>query len=155
MDDKNRERNAQWVYSGAELKRFLKLHNISYKEAAAVLGIDKNTVGKAVRGGNLNINIILLICNRYDLDIRDFFNQLVAENRDSKNHYFSTDISAIPAAICAEEDLNYKKSKNIEDRIENFTHSLRQMQELISGLNDKLNEGYRMLDELKKSGNQQ
>lgn len=120
-----------------------------------MLGIDKNTVGKAVRGGNLNINIILLICNRYDLDIRDFFKQLVAENRDSENHYFSTDISAIPAAICAEEDLNYKKSKNIEDRIENFTHSLRQMQELISGLNDKLNEGYRMLDELKKSGNQQ
>ena len=48
MDDKNRERNAQWVYSGEELKRFLKLHNISYKEAAAVLGIDKNTVGMSL-----------------------------------------------------------------------------------------------------------
>ena len=45
MDDKNRERTAQWVYSGAELKRFLKRHNISYKVAAAMLGFDKNSVG--------------------------------------------------------------------------------------------------------------
>ena len=44
------------VYSGDSLRRFLHRKGLTYKDAAKELGLDKNTIGKAVRGGNMNIN---------------------------------------------------------------------------------------------------
>ena len=40
------------VYSGDSLRRFLHRKGLTYKDAAKELGLDKNTIGKAVRGGN-------------------------------------------------------------------------------------------------------
>ncbi len=78
----------KYVYTGEQFKLFLQRHGISYKQAAADLHIDKNTVGKAVRGGNLNIDIILQICNVYGLKIKDFFTVVssceTAEGMDGK-----------------------------------------------------------------------
>lgn len=42
------------VYSGDSLRRFLHRKGLTYKDAAKELGLDKNTIGKAVRGGNMN-----------------------------------------------------------------------------------------------------
>ena len=66
MDNTTERNTGNWVYSGEKLKNFLHRKGISYKDAAKELGIDKNTVGKAVRGGNLNVDIILRICNIYN-----------------------------------------------------------------------------------------
>lgn len=63
----------KWIYSGKKFKNFLLRNGISYKVAATQLGIDKNTVGRAVRGGNLSVDTLLLICNEYDLKVSDFF----------------------------------------------------------------------------------
>jgi len=41
------------VYSGDSLRRFLHRKGLTYKDAAKELGLDKNTIGKAVRGGNI------------------------------------------------------------------------------------------------------
>lgn len=38
------------VYSGDSLRRFLHRKGLTYKDAAKELGLDKNTIGKAVRG---------------------------------------------------------------------------------------------------------
>ena len=56
------------VYSGDKFREYLNRHKITYQEASLQLGIDKNTIGKAVRGGNLNLNVLLTICNFYGLD---------------------------------------------------------------------------------------
>lgn len=61
------------VYSGDKFREYLTRHRITYQEASMQLGIDKNTIGKAVRGGNLNLNVLLTICNFYGLDISEFF----------------------------------------------------------------------------------
>ena len=63
------------VYSGDKFREYLNRHKITYQEASLQLGIDKNTIGKAVRGGNLNLNVLLTICNFYGLDISEFLNQ--------------------------------------------------------------------------------
>ena len=39
------------VYSGDKFREYLNRHKITYQEASLQLGIDKNTIGKAVRGG--------------------------------------------------------------------------------------------------------
>ena len=46
-------------YTGDNFREFLQKRGITYKAAAADLKIDKNTIGKAVRGGNLNIGVLL------------------------------------------------------------------------------------------------
>lgn len=61
------------IYSGNKFREFLSRRGITYQEASAFLGIDKNTIGKAVRGGNLNMSVLLTICNKYHLSISDFF----------------------------------------------------------------------------------
>lgn len=67
------ETNRRLVYSGERFRDFLAANHITYQEASNTLGIDKNTIGKAVRGGNLNTSILLKICNEYKLDLNDFF----------------------------------------------------------------------------------
>lgn len=69
------------VYSGDKFREYLNRHKITYQEASQQLGIDKNTIGKAVRGGNLNLNVLLTICNSYGLDISEFFKvETVSDN---------------------------------------------------------------------------
>lgn len=101
----------KWKYSGERFRQYLQRNNISYKQAADALGIDKNTVGKAVRGGNLNIDIILRICNIYDLSISDFFlcedeNGMCVDVSNTKNY----DNSFIDNTLsCLEGEFKYKK----------------------------------------------
>lgn len=112
------------VYSGERLREFLRRNNISYKQAAEELGIDKNTVGKAVRGGNLNSDIILHICNTYNMPVSDFFVE-VRVGYDSS--------SPEQSSAVAEPEVSYKNSKNraeIDARIE-------EIQSLLDILNAK------------------
>lgn len=103
----------KWSYSGAHFRQYLQRKDISHKQAAEELGIDKNTVGKAVRGGNLNVDIILRICNTYELSVIDFFilegkegeETEVLDNADYKNSLDHEDIS------CSEDEFKYKKCK--------------------------------------------
>lgn len=101
----------KWTYTGERFRQYLQRNNISYKQAADELGIDKNTVGKAVRGGNLNVDIILRICNIYDFSIIDFFSWededgVSAEYHDGANYENSL---ASKSMSCFEEELKYKK----------------------------------------------
>ena len=81
----------EYIYSGDKLRRFLQYRGISYKMASAELGIDRNTVGKAVRGGNMNIDILLHICNHYGMKITDFFK--VIKYDENGNPVSETDAS--------------------------------------------------------------
>ena len=74
------------VYSGDLLRKFLHRKGLTYKDAAKELGLDKNTIGKAVRGGNLNINVLLNIANHWNLPITDFFT--FVSNDECKETYF-------------------------------------------------------------------
>lgn len=74
------------VYTGDLLRKFLHRKGITYKEAAKELGLDKNTIGKAVRGGNMNINVLLTIANHWNLPITDFFTFINCD--ESREAYF-------------------------------------------------------------------
>ena len=154
MDNTIKCNTEHWVYTGVKLKNYLQRSDLSYKDAAEELGIDKNTVGKAVRGGNLNIDIILRICNTYGLNIYDFFEQVDLDNSDSvTDHYFSSDDELSATSISAEPDLIYKKSKKSDSQVEDFSRELEQMQLLVTELSEKLNNSYKILDELKAAKN--
>lgn len=83
------------VYSGDKFREYLTRHRITYQEASVQLGIDKNTIGKAVRGGNLNLNVLLTICNFYGLDISEFFKTETSSDRNNKNYPDSSSLSNI------------------------------------------------------------
>lgn len=74
------------VYSGDSLRRFLHRKGLTYKDAAKELGLDKNTIGKAVRGGNMNINVLLSIANRWNFPITDFF--IFVNQEECEETYF-------------------------------------------------------------------
>lgn len=74
------------VYTGDLLRKFLHRNGITYKEAAKELGLDKNTIGKAVRGGNMNISVLLTIANHWNLPITDFFTFI--SNNECREAYF-------------------------------------------------------------------
>ncbi len=93
----------KWIYTGEKFRNFLHRNGISYKEAAATLGIDKNTVGKAVRGGNMNVDILLRICNEYGLRMTDFF---AVERNGDKDYLNSLDEGSPVLEECNQE---YKK----------------------------------------------
>ena len=61
------------IYSGDKFRKFLSRRGLSYQDVAVRLGLDKNTIGKVVRGDNFSVNVLLAICNYYNLDINDFF----------------------------------------------------------------------------------
>jgi transcriptional regulator with XRE-family HTH domain len=150
MDHTTKCNTEHWVYSGEELKSFLQRSDLSYKDAAEDLGIDKNTVGKAVRGGNLNIDIILRICNTYGLNIHDFFKLVEDENHSQTDYYISLDNKNSSPLVISEPEINYKKSKKSESEIEKITESLEEMKNLITILSDQISKGYAIIDEMKK-----
>lgn len=73
--------SGHYVFTGSPLKTYLKRHSMSYAQAARELQINKNTVGKTVRGGNINIAVLLRICNFYGLSIGSFFVETTGEDR--------------------------------------------------------------------------
>lgn len=129
MNDLNLFSAGEWYYSGLQFKTFLKQHNISYKQAAEAIGVNKNTVGKVVRGGNLNTHILLRICQVYELDIRDFFKPVLPENAETA-HGAKSAISQVS--------------------IDSLTRSLEQLQNRIAELNEQLQAGYTLLRKLRK-----
>ena len=151
MDNTTKCNTGHWVYSGEKLRSFLQRSELSYKDAADELGIDKNTVGKAVRGGNLNVDIILRICNTYGLNAHDFFKLIEEDNDHISNYYFSS-YDNIPSALnIAEPEIKYKKSKKSEKDVEKITESLEQMKDLITILSDQVAQGYAILEEIRKN----
>ena len=125
------------VYTGDLLRRFLHRNGLTYKEAAKELGLDKNTIGKAVRGGNMNINVLLNIANHWNLPISDFFT--VIDDEENREAYF---ISPKPYAIEQDESSSiaadfykrYKKIKNISNQESALQASKQQEIELLQEL---------------------
>ncbi len=104
------------VYSGDLLRRFFHRKGITYKDAAKELGLDKNTIGKAVRGGNMNINVLLNIANHWNIPISDFF---IVVNQDEcegnyflSSHKYHTDTDN-DEAVVAEDCKIYKNTKKL------------------------------------------
>ena len=97
------------VYSGDSLRRFLHRKGLTYKDAAKELGLDKNTIGKAVRGGNMNINVLLSIANHWNFPITDFF--IFVNQEECEETYF---ISPNKYNLLVSEDSKiYKNIKNL------------------------------------------
>lgn len=115
MDSNDKDKSAKLEYSGEKFRMFLQRNDISYKEAAETLGIDKNTVGKAVRGGNMNVDMVLRICNCYGLNITDFFACRDGAKADMGNQYNSLYESRDNNNIVHESNYKYKKCKNLDD----------------------------------------
>lgn len=127
------------IYSGAKFREFLSRRGITYQEASAYLGIDKNTIGKAVRGGNLNMSVLLTICNKYHLNISDFFVSEYGEGEETYENRFRSysDASSPALSAVSEEFEKYKISKktpfSFEDLLASKDHEialLREMNEL-------------------------
>lgn len=138
-------------YSGEKFRQFLQRHSISYKDAAETLGIDKNTVGKAVRGGNMNIDIILRICNTYNLKITDFFKECDGENGDEGvNYYISPDADNSPPTLLLEPASNYKKCEKFEGDISTVLDVITQSNSQLIELASKYEESRRMLETISK-----
>ncbi len=120
------------IYSGTKFREFLSRRGITYQEASNYLGIDKNTISKVIRGGNLSLNVLLTICNMYHLSISDFFsieyddddpqtreNEIslaLAENRPSSKQ--TSDPESVEKYISSKKTLfqyeNYIASKDQE-----------------------------------------
>lgn len=124
------------VYSGDLLRKFLHRKGLTYKDAAKELGLDKNTIGKAVRGGNLNINVLLNIANHWNLPITDFFT-FVSNDECKETYFISTD--SYPTEIensdlaVGEPVKIYKNTENIANK-DKLIASKRQEIELLQNL---------------------
>ena len=104
------------VYSGDSLRRFLHRKGLTYKDAAKELGLDKNTIGKAVRGGNMNINVLLSIANHWNFPITDFF--IFINQEECEETYFISpnkynNNSANDNLLVSEDSKIYKNIKNL------------------------------------------
>ena len=104
------------VYSGDSLRRFLHRKGLTYKDAAKELGLDKNTIGKAVRGGNMNINVLLSIANHWNFPITDFF--IFVNQEECEETYFISpnkynNDSANDNLLVSEDSKIYKNIKNL------------------------------------------
>ena len=106
MRAKSEGLHMQFRYSGERFRQYLQRNKISYKEAARILSIDKNTVGKAARGGNLKVDILLHICNVFQMDVTDFFCDVVGA--DGIKYYISLEDSE----CVIEEAVGYKRAAN-------------------------------------------
>lgn len=133
------------VYSGDLLRRFLHQKGLTYKEAAKELGLDKNTIGKAVRGGNMNINVLLNIANHWKLPISDFFTWVNSD--ECEGSYF---ISPSKYQALVEEEFStvseapkiYKNVKNSSteksDLVVSKQHEIELLQELIQNYQKRI-----------------
>ena len=138
------------IYSGNKFREFLSRKGITYQEASAYLGIDKNTIGKAVRGGNLNMSVLLTICNMYHLNISDFF--ITEPDSDDLSTYEngSTPIysEATPVLSTVTEEIgNYKISKKPQFLYEDFLATKDQEITLLREINDLYKKQIEMLQE--------
>ena len=118
--------NRRLVYSGERFRDFLAANHITYQEASNVLGIDKNTIGKAVRGGNLNTAILLKICNEYKLDLSDFFITVDDELPSGVNYgeeYSEQESPVSDDAGYAAEDEEYYGAKISDKVLKELLHS--------------------------------
>ena len=119
------------VYSGDSLRRFLHRKGLTYKDAAKELGLDKNTIGKAVRGGNMNINVLLSIANHWNFPITDFFIFVNQEECEDSKIYkniknLSTEELALKASKQQEISLLQNLIRNYQDRIDLLQQELGQ-----------------------------
>ncbi len=138
------------IYSGNKFREFLSRRGITYQEASAFLGIDKNTIGKAVRGGNLNMSVLLTICNKYHLGISDFF-VTEPDNEESTTHENSfepTYPEASPALSTVTEEFgSYKISKKPSFLYEDFLAAKDQEIALLREINELYKKQIEMLQE--------
>ena len=138
------------IYSGSKFREFLSRRGITYQEASAFLGIDKNTIGKAVRGGNLNMSVLLTICNMYHLNISDFF---VSEGNDEEAQTHENRIAPQPLPTghqlpsVSEEFETYKISKKPKFLYENLLASKDQEIALLREMNELYKKQIEMLQE--------
>lgn len=61
------------LYRGDRFRSYLERKDLTYAKASSILSINKNTIGKAVRGGNLYVDVLLKISNSLDFPITSFF----------------------------------------------------------------------------------
>lgn len=138
------------IYSGIKFREFLSRSGITYQEASAFLGIDKNTIGKAVRGGNLNMSVLLTICNMYHLNIADFF---VLEHDGEENQTHENSINPILSdnkqvlSSVSEEFEKYKISKKPKFQYEDFLASKDQEIALLREINELYKKQIELLQE--------
>lgn len=111
MRAKSEGLHMQFRYSGERFRQYLQRNKISYKEAARILSIDKNTVGKAARGGNLKVDILLHICNVFQMDVTDFFCCDVV-GADGMKYYISLKLILEDSECVIEEAVGYKRAAN-------------------------------------------
>ena len=115
MRAKSEGLHMQFRYSGERFRQYLQRNKISYKEAARILSIDKNTVGKAARGGNLKVDILLHICNVFQMDVTDFFICVITDKGGlAKNDYISSKLIKKKTECVLEDEYNCEKSKNYD-----------------------------------------
>ena len=133
------------VYSVDLLRPIVHRKGLTYKEAAKELGLDKNTIGKAVRGGNMNINVLLNIANHWKFPITDFFTWVNSDECE-KSYFISPgryqSLTEDGVSTVAEASKIYKNIKNssIEDSdlIASKQQEIELLQELIQNYQQRI-----------------
>ena len=151
MDTKGNNSSKEFHYTGDKLRQYLQHNGISYKEAAKILSIDKNTVGKAVRGGNLNIDILLHICNIFQMSVTDFFNCIITDKDGmARNYYISSTLIKESTECVSEDEFNYKKSKNYDISDRPLNEIIEEIGEALSSLEKAFNECREKLEAVRR-----
>ncbi|MEG1643343.1 MAG: hypothetical protein RR293_04265 [Bacteroidales bacterium] len=120
------ETNNQLIYNGDKFREFLSKNKITYQNASNTLGIDKNTIGKAVRGGNVNTSILLKICNTYKLNLSDFFSIIFNDtnnNHNAETRKYSFHPEDTPSSFAGEPTGNYSTAPKSLELLEELVRS--------------------------------
>ena len=151
MDTKGNNSSKEFHYTGDKLRQYLQHNGISYKEASKILSIDKNTVGKAVRGGNLNIDILLHICNIFQMSVTDFFNCVITSKDGlTRNYYISPKLIEETTECVSEDEFNYKKSKKYDISDRPLNEIIEEIGEALSSLEKAFNECREKLEAVRR-----
>ncbi len=138
MDYNHQKSSRKLVFSGEKVKAYFHRNGISYKVAAAKLGIDKNTVAKLVKGGNMNVDIILKFCNVFGLNVTDFFKcEVVDEAGNVESYYLSSGTSMADESKVSEEFFNYKKCENEPASMDALLAMLEQNNRMLKKLSEE------------------
>ncbi|MBQ7820350.1 MAG: helix-turn-helix transcriptional regulator [Bacteroidales bacterium] len=134
------EIKSQLIYDGSKLREFLLKNKMTYQDASERLDIDKNTIGKAVRGGNLNTSILLKICNEFNLNLMDFFTFVEDKDNLPISNPYDAEKRGVDVVSDKEEDYSasFKRQSLMEKLLLSKEEEIKRLKALLKLYEDRM-----------------